>query len=466
MTDNIPVHVGLLGHIDHGKTSLARALSEHVSTAGLDKHPQSRERGITIDLGFTMFRLGQYLVTLVDAPGHADLIKSVVAGANIIDAAILVVAADEGPKVQTGEHLLILEAMDVRTILVAVSKIDLVSESQTRAVEEKMRSILRDIGMEQTEIVRVSVLKGIGIDVLREKLLHLLKPRVRDTAGPFLIPIDHAFPVRGHGTVVTGTVSRGSVKQGQTVELVPQAESSVVRSIQTFGEERDRAQAGDRVGLNVPELDSREIQRGNYLCEPGTLVQRSALIVAVNLNRLYKGRITPRMVVAATVGMPTITAEIIPIERLQGKWSAVQSLTGEHISTAVLLSERVPVQLGSRVLLMRTDLPPNQVRIVGSGKVIEMPERMLLWKRKQKLGSISRVREYDVLVNGLASRKETATRLMNTEVTTDKGIRGILGEPFGTKGVVSAKFESDVAERDTVVLETLKEVEYSFGQRD
>jgi len=98
--------------------------------------------------------------------------------------------------------------------------------------------------------------------------------------------------------------------------------------------------------------------------------------------------------------------------------------------------------------------------------VIEMPERMLLSKRRQKLGSISRVREYDVLVSGLASRKETAARLMNTEVTTDKGIRGILGEPFGTKGVVSAKFESDVAERDTVVLETLKEVEYSFGQRD
>jgi len=97
MDNLVPVHIGLMGHIDHGKTALARAISEHVSTAGLDKHPQAQERGITIDLGFTMFILNKYLVTLVDAPGHADLIRSVVAGANIIDSAILTVAADEGP---------------------------------------------------------------------------------------------------------------------------------------------------------------------------------------------------------------------------------------------------------------------------------------------------------------------------------------------------------------------------------
>ena len=121
MDELVPVHVGLMGHIDHGKTALATALSEKVSTAGLDKHPQAQKRGITIDLGFTMFRLDKYLVTLVDAPGHADLIRSVVAGSNIIDAAILVVAADEGPKIQTGEHLVVLQMMGVESLVVAVA---------------------------------------------------------------------------------------------------------------------------------------------------------------------------------------------------------------------------------------------------------------------------------------------------------------------------------------------------------
>ncbi|MHA2188062.1 MAG: GTP-binding protein, partial [Candidatus Thorarchaeota archaeon] len=131
------VHVGLMGHIDHGKTELARALSEKISTAGLDKHPQSKERGITIDLGFTMFSLNDYLVTLVDAPGHADLIRSVVASSSIIDAAIIAVAADEGPKIQTGEHLVVLKSMGIESIVVAITKMDLVKQKKPSIVEEK-----------------------------------------------------------------------------------------------------------------------------------------------------------------------------------------------------------------------------------------------------------------------------------------------------------------------------------------
>ena len=145
----VPVHVGLMGHIDHGKTALARVLSEKVSTAGLDKHPQAKRRGITIDLGFTMFELDKYLVTLVDAPGHADLIRSVVAGSNIIDAAILVVAADEGPKIQTGEHLVVLQAMGVDNILVALTKTDLVKQERISNVEKQMKKILIDTSFDK-----------------------------------------------------------------------------------------------------------------------------------------------------------------------------------------------------------------------------------------------------------------------------------------------------------------------------
>ncbi|MHA2351619.1 MAG: GTP-binding protein, partial [Candidatus Thorarchaeota archaeon] len=163
MDNLVPVHVGLMGHIDHGKTALAKAISEKVSTAGLDKHPQAQQRGITIDLGFTMFVLDKFLVTLVDAPGHADLIRSVVAGSNIIDAAILVVAADEGPMIQTGEHLVVLQSMGVERILVALTKTDLVTPAKLTTVEEKIRTILADTSFTDAEFVRISALTGEGL---------------------------------------------------------------------------------------------------------------------------------------------------------------------------------------------------------------------------------------------------------------------------------------------------------------
>jgi selenocysteine-specific elongation factor len=282
----VPVHVGLMGHIDHGKTALASALSEKVSTAGLDKHPQAQQRGITIDLGFTMFVLDRFLVTLVDAPGHADLIRSVVAGSNIIDAAILVVAADEGPKIQTGEHLVVLQSMGVERLLVVVTKIDLVTPEKLTSIEDKMRVILTNTQFGNAEFVRVSTLKGIGIDELRAALLRMLTPRVRDTESPLSIPIDHAFPIKGHGTVITGTIQRGSIRLNETVEIAPLDKKSRVRSIQTFGEEREVAYAGDRVGVNVPEIDDTEITRGDYLCTPGSMTRATGFFAKLKVNPL------------------------------------------------------------------------------------------------------------------------------------------------------------------------------------
>ncbi|MHA2352993.1 MAG: selenocysteine-specific translation elongation factor, partial [Candidatus Thorarchaeota archaeon] len=286
MDNLVPVHVGLMGHIDHGKTALASALSEKVSTAGLDKHPQAQRRGITIDLGFTMFVLDKYLVTLVDAPGHADLIRSVVAGSNIIDAAILVVAADEGPMIQTGEHLVVLQSMGVERILVVVTKTDLVTPGKLDIVEDKVKSILTDTPFFDAEFVRVSALKNNGIDELRAALLQILTPRGRDSENPLSIPIDHAFPVKGHGTVVTGTIQRGHIRLGDTVEIAPLGKTSKIRSIQTFGEEREMASAGDRVGVNVPEIDDTEITRGDYLCAPGSMIRATSFIAQLKVNPL------------------------------------------------------------------------------------------------------------------------------------------------------------------------------------
>ncbi|MDH4215245.1 MAG: selenocysteine-specific translation elongation factor, partial [Candidatus Thorarchaeota archaeon] len=463
MDSLIPVHVGLMGHIDHGKTALARALSEHVSTAGLDGHPQAQQRGITIDLGFTMFALDKYLVTLVDAPGHADLIRSVVAGANIIDSAILVVAADEGPKVQTGEHLVVLSSMGIGSLVVAITKIDIASDQQAALVETRMRKITEDAGFKNAEFVRVSAQSGVGIDKLREVLLRVLIPKVRDLGSPLLMPIDHGFPIIGHGTVITGTILRGKVAEGDLVEIAPLGLSSRVRSIQTFSQSRTEASAGDRVGINIPEINHSLITRGNYLCSPKSIPSSDRLLTHISRNPVYHGRVTKKMVVSVALGMPVLTGQIIPFQLEQNYRVILDSVDEEEFDAALFLQHSVAIDRHAKVLILRTDLPPTHMRIVGSGFITEIPESIHLHRRKTRTGKIQRVRDEDVLVEGLASSKKVAESLIGCTVRTRSNVDGIIRTSFGTRGVVSVEFKAPIKEKEEVIYERFVEEEHIFG---
>ena len=464
MTDSlIPVHVGLMGHIDHGKTTLARVLSEHVSTAGLDKHPQAQERGITIDLGFTMFVLEKYLVTLVDAPGHADLIRSVVAGANIIDTAILAVAADEGPKIQTGEHLVVLSSMGIDSLVVAITKTDIATDDRIAQIESKMRMIVADAGFKKVEYVRVSAHENVGIESLREALLRVLVPRVRDAKGSLLMPIDHAFLVKGHGTVVTGTVVRGVLAEGALVEIAPLGISSRVRSIETFSHNRFQASAGDRVGINIPEVDPALISRGDYLCTPKSIPTSDCVYVHISVNPLYNGRITKNLVMSVALGMPVSTGQIIPFQATGDRRIMLDSVEGPEFDAALALQKPVAIDAHARVLLLRTDLPPNHMRIVGSGIITKIPDTIVLQRRKVRTGKVQRIREHDALVEGLASSKKIAESLEGLRVRTRSGVDGIIRATFGTRGVVSVEFDTSIERDEQVDYERLVEETYSFG---
>ncbi|MHA2424409.1 MAG: selenocysteine-specific translation elongation factor [Candidatus Thorarchaeota archaeon] len=463
MTGLIPMHIGLMGHIDHGKTELARVLSEKVSTAGLDKHPQSKRRGITIDLGFTMFNLDKYLVTLVDAPGHADLIRSVVAGANIIDGAILVVAADEGPMIQTGEHLIVLQSMGVETVVVALSKCDLVNETQLSTLEEEISTIMCSAGYSDSKIIQVSALTGSGIDNLRNALRDVIIPRKRDTKGSFLMPIDHAFSVKGHGTVVTGTVLRGSVALDETIDIIPLRKNARVRSIQVFGENRKSAIAGDRIGINIPSIDEKDLRRGDYLSSPDTLENGISAHCEIRLNPLYVGRITNRMVLSATIGMPTVTAEIIPYVIEDEREVIIDQTKDSIVNAAILFQRNIGIEEGMPVLLMRTDLPPNTMRIIGSGIITRLVPKIQLFRKRIRKGKISRIRDEDVLVESLTQSKERAEKLSGITLKTASGTIGTIKSAFGTRGVVSVIFDGKVSEAEEVSYETLIEEEFEFG---
>ncbi|MEM3751089.1 MAG: selenocysteine-specific translation elongation factor, partial [Candidatus Jordarchaeales archaeon] len=456
----IPIHVGLLGHVDHGKTALARALSEYVSTAGLDKHPQARERGMTIDLGFTFFRLNDFLVTLVDAPGHADLVRNVVAGVNIIDAAILVIAADEGPKVQTGEHVLILHTFGVSSVVVALSKIDLVGEEQARMVEGAVRRVLKGTILEGAPVVRVSAFTGEGLDELKRRLLEVLKAPRRNIDGPFMMPIDHAFHVRGAGTVVTGTVHRGVVRVGDTVEVMPLGLKVKVRSIQSVGEERGEARAGDRVGVAVAGVEPEKIYRGCYLGAPGALRATSSIMAKVKFNSLFKYSLRSGSDVHLTVGMPTVTAKIYPLRRAgeEGVYVPVREVRGGgEILCYFVLSHPVVAEEEMPVLVSKLDLPPTVLRIAGGGRVTDAnPGKVRLASEKVKVGVVRMKRGDGWVVSGLSSSRVGAERLVGETVEGAGGVKGRVVEAFGGRGDVVAEFDGEVREGEEVYLRVLR----------
>src|SRR5271157_567405 len=262
----IPINVGLLGHVDSGKTAIARCLTEIVSTAGLDAHPQSQKRGITIDLGFSFFSLGDYIVTLVDAPGHADLIRSVVSSANIIDAAILVIDGTQGPQIQTGEHLVILESFAIKDIFIAINKVDLLAPEELQLMIDKVKQIVSNTTYaKDAPILPVSAKTGEGIEELKSQLLDRFHPPARDTDAPFRVVIDHHFPVKGHGTVLTGTILAGTLKVGDTFVIEPVDIAGKVKSLQFAKSDVPRVSAGQRVGIAVSNVDPDRLYRGCVL---------------------------------------------------------------------------------------------------------------------------------------------------------------------------------------------------------
>ncbi len=459
MPKAVPVHIGLLGHIDHGKTEVARALSEIVSTAGLDKHPQAQERGISIDLGFTSFHLDGYLVTLVDAPGHAELIRSVVAGANIIDAAILVVAADEGPKIQTGEHIIILQSFGISKAVVALSKIDLVFPTRLKKVKNQIRNILRGTSQEGAPIIPVSAVTGEGIEELKDAIKSILSPPEREVEGPFKMPIDHAFRIKGAGTVITGTIHRGRVSIGDEIEIMPIKQTAKVRSIQTFRESREEAKAGDRVGISVTGTEPEKIYRGCYAGTPGTLKVTNKLVGSIQMNRLFKYTLRPGVQVHLTVGMPTVPATMIPFKTSEGRNLLLAEVkSGDTFEALFRLGESVVADEGTPLLVSRLDLPPTTLRIAGSGKVTDAsPGEMGFFTEKTKKGRVKTPKHpKGSIVMGLAETKIGAERLLNMVATTERGIPGKVVSTFGGKGAVIIRFEKPVSEGESVFVKKFK----------
>lgn len=263
------VILGTAGHIDHGKTALVKALTG-VDT---DRLKEEKERGITIELGFTFLNLPSGIkLGIIDVPGHEKFVKHMVAGVWGIDLVALIIAADEGIMPQTKEHLEICELLRVKKGLVVLTKIDLVDQELLELVKEEAIELVKDTFLKDAPILAVSSITGQGIPELISVLDQLSREVMeRPSEGLFRLPIDRVFVMKGFGTVITGTVISGNLSLGESVEILPSGLEAKVRNLQVYNQPVERIMAGQRAAINLQGVEASQIERGEVIVRPGTL---------------------------------------------------------------------------------------------------------------------------------------------------------------------------------------------------
>ena len=305
------VNVGTIGHVDHGKTTttaaITKVLGAAVDFADIDKAPEERERGITINTAHVEYETANRHYAHVDCPGHADYVKNMITGAAQMDGAILVIAATDGPMAQTREHILLARQVGVPRMVVFLNKCDMVDDEELlELVEMEVRDLLSEYGFDgdNTPIVRGSALKALEGDAKYVETIQQLMASVdewiptpeRDTDKPFLMSIEDVFTITGRGTVVTGRVERGELKLNDEVEIVgiKETQKTVVTGIEMFRKQLDFAQAGDNAGVLLRGISREQVERGQVLAKPGSVTPHTKFEAEVYvLSKEEGGRHTP-----------------------------------------------------------------------------------------------------------------------------------------------------------------------------
>ena len=382
------VNIGTIGHVDHGKTTLTAAITkrqaekfggEFVDYANIDKAPEERERGITINTAHVEYQTEKRHYAHVDCPGHADYVKNMITGAAQMDGAILVIAATDGPMAQTREHILLARQVGVPRMVVFLNKCDMVDDEELLdLVEMEVRELLTEYGFDgdNTPIIRGSALKALEGDPKAVKAIEDLMNAVdewiptpeRDNDKPFLMSIEDVFTITGRGTVVTGRVERGQLKLNDEVEIVglKPTKKTVVTGIEMFRKQLDFAEAGDNAGVLLRGIDRSEVERGQVLAKPGTVHPHKKFEAQVYvLSKEEGGRHTPFFTnyrpqfyfrttdVTGVVTLPEGTEMVMP---------------GDNVTMTVELIAPIAVENGTKFSIREGG------HTVGAGSVTEIIE--------------------------------------------------------------------------------------------
>ena len=350
--------IGTAGHVDHGKSSLVQALT------GIDpdRLAEEKARALTIDLGFAWLTLGEEEVGVVDVPGHRDFIENMLAGVGGIDLALFVVAADEGVMPQTEEHLAILDLLEVRSGVVALTKVDLIDDPDwLELVTLDLSDTLAGTVLADAPIVPVSAHSGQGLAELKQIIgAQLAEVEARPDLGRPRLPVDRVFTLTGFGTVVTGTLLDGRFQTGDSIEIQPAGINGRIRGLQTHKTKRETVQPGSRVAVNLTGIDKDEVKRGDIIAKPG--VVRGTILLDVAYRHLASADAPLKHNVE--VKLFTGAAEVVARTRVIG---SKQIEPGAEGWLQLALAEPVAVVRGDRFILRR----PSPTATLGGGRVLD-----------------------------------------------------------------------------------------------
>ncbi len=352
--------IGTAGHIDHGKSALIQALT----SIDPDRLPEEKEREMTIDLGFAWLRGSSgKVIGIVDVPGHEDFIRTMIAGVGGIDAALLVIAADEGWMPQTEEHLQILDLLHIKHGIVVLNKIDIVTDPDWLGlVEEEIREKLEGTVFSNAPIVRVSARTGTNIEELRQRIEELVLHVIpKKDAGKPRLSIDRVFTMKGSGVVVTGTLTNGALTRGSKVHIFPKGLHSYIRTLESYKEKRDRVEPGTRVAVNLVGLEKEDLNRGDIIFGGEEQARSSEFIdvkveIIPNLSKPIKGNAELKIYLGT--------------QEISGKITLLTGETikpGESAFAQLRFNEEIATRIGDHFIIRR----PSPAETIGGGTVLD-----------------------------------------------------------------------------------------------
>lgn len=388
--------VGTAGHIDHGKTTLIKALTGR----NTDRWEEEQRRGITIDLGFTYFDLKNGdRVGIIDVPGHEKFINNMVAGVVGMDLVLLVVAADEGIMPQTREHMDILGLLGIKKSILVINKCDLVDEEWLELVEEEIQEELEGTFLEGAPVVKVSAATGQGLDELTDTIQQLMSDEVvaKDTQTIPRLPIDRAFTLSGFGTIITGTLISGTITREDVLEMYPIGKESKIRNIQVHGQNQDKCYAGQRVAINLSNVKKKEIRRGCVLAPKNSMKNTDLLDVKLKVLEDSMRILTNHERLHLYTGTSEILCRAVLLDK-------EQIGPGEEGLVQLRLEEEIAVKRGDR-FVVRFYSP---METIGGGIVLEPnPVRKKRFDaqaieelKKKESGSLGDVMELQIKEHG------------------------------------------------------------------
>ncbi|KRZ04015.1 Selenocysteine-specific elongation factor [Trichinella zimbabwensis] len=503
-------NVGIMGHVDSGKTTLAKALSTVASTAAFDKHPQSKQRGITLDLGFSSFsvdipeklkskesKFSDYdtlQITLVDCPGHGSLFRTVIGGSRIMDMVLLVIDICKGIQPQTAECIVLADITCPKRMLIALNKIDLLpNEGTTKATtiekfQRRLRKTLQNTSFADVPMIAVSALDEAEKSQTLKTLIDCLVDQVycphRSAEGKFLFYVDHCFNVRGQGTVLTGTVISGSVGVKSVVEIPTLNEKRKIKSIQIFHKAVESIAQGSRAGICVAQFDTSRLERG-VVCESNCLQKIQYGVVSVNAIVHYKHPLRSNSKFHVTVGYETVIGKFIFFHcephkchcAPAGQFALESNYLKQedenlpdtndsshplHRYAVVQFEQAIFCFNQAQYIASKLDQPleVSTCRIAFHGQMLQMMpsnehsanwlKKLPVFKRKIKRGTICNILDqHTVAVRGMFGKTSSLVPFLGCKVTllNEHRTEGIIEGSFGKSGKIKVRFPNPLSEQ-------------------